>query len=54
MLNSPLLKETIRNMNGLQNLSILKQPRGTNFSVTSNEWSIIKKLIEKQTKTQYS
>lgn len=47
MLNKPLLKETIRNTKGLQNMSILKQPRGTNFNVTSDEWHIIKELIEK-------
>jgi len=47
MLNRPLTKEKIRNVNGLQNLSILKQPRGTNFRVTTDEWYIIKELIEK-------
>ncbi|MCX5857746.1 MAG: EVE domain-containing protein [Deltaproteobacteria bacterium] len=46
LLHSPLLKETIR-ANGLHNLSILKQPRGTNFPVTSDEWLKIRALIEK-------
>lgn len=47
MLTKPLMKETIRNTAGLENLSILHQPRGTNFRVTLNEWKIIKELIEK-------
>ena len=47
LLNSPLTKETIRNTNGLHNLSILRQPRGTNFPVTPDEWFKIKELIEK-------
>lgn len=45
MLNCPLLKEEIKNKPGLQNLSILNQPRGTNFIVTNEEWYIIKSLI---------
>ena len=47
MLNRPLTKETIRNTNGLHNLRILRQPRGTNFNVISDEWNLIKELIEK-------
>jgi hypothetical protein len=46
LLPSPLIKETIRNTNGLFNLSILRQPQGTNFPVTPDEWHIIKQLIE--------
>lgn len=46
MLNRPLLKEQLRNTNGLQNLSILKLPRGTNFAVTPDEWQIMKNLID--------
>jgi predicted RNA-binding protein with PUA-like domain len=45
MLNKPLTKESIRNTAGLQNLSILRLPRGTNFRVTSDEWNRIKELI---------
>jgi len=48
MLNKPLTKETILNTDGLQNLSILRQPwAGTNFKVTVDEWNRIKELIEK-------
>lgn len=45
MLNNPLSKVTIRNTAGLQNLSILRMPQGTNFKVTSDEWIRIKELI---------
>ena len=45
--NNPIIKETIKNKNGLQNLSVLKQPwAGTNFKVTSDEWKLIKELID--------
>jgi len=46
MLNTPLSKAIIRNTNGLQNLSILRNPRGTNFPVTQDEWQIIIGLIK--------
>jgi len=46
MLNAPLSKATIRNTNGLQNLSILRNPMGTNFPVNQDEWLIIKDLIK--------
>jgi hypothetical protein len=47
LINNPLTRETIKNTGGLQNLSILKQPRGTNFSLTPDEWIILKQLIDK-------
>lgn len=46
--NSPITRETIRNTLGLQALSILKMPQGTNFKVTHNEWNLIRNLIEKE------
>ncbi|MBN1184068.1 MAG: EVE domain-containing protein [Bacteroidales bacterium] len=46
LLYKPLTKGTIRNIEGLRNLSILKQPRGTNFRVTVDEWNIIRGLIQ--------
>lgn len=42
----PLTKGKIKVTNGLQDLSIVRMPRGTNFPVTKEEWTIIKKLIE--------
>lgn len=47
MLHSPLTKETIMNTIGLRYLSVLRQPRGTNFPVSLDEWDKIKGLIEK-------
>lgn len=47
MLHSPLAKETIMNTNGLRYLSVLRQPRGTNFPVLLDEWDKIKRLIKK-------
>ncbi len=44
--NNPILKETLKNEDGLQNLSIIKMPRPTNSRVTKEEWTIIKKQIE--------
>ncbi len=45
LLHSPLTKETILKTPGLQGLSIFRQPQGTNFRVTAEEWNIIKTLI---------
>jgi hypothetical protein len=45
MLNRPLSKERILQTNGLQMMSIFRNPRGTNFYVTPDEWNKIKGLI---------
>ncbi len=45
LLNAPLTKETILNADGLSAMSIFKQPQGTNFRVTPEEWIKIKALI---------
>lgn len=45
-INTPIKRETILKINGLQNLSIIKMPRGTNFLVNKEEWALINKLIE--------
>jgi 5-methylcytosine-specific restriction enzyme A len=41
----PLFKSEIIEVEGLQNLSIINQPRGTNFIVTDEEWTILSRLI---------
>lgn len=46
LLEYPILKEMIRNTVGLQGLSILRNPMGTNFPVTPNEWHLIKKIVD--------
>ncbi len=45
-LSELLTKEKIKGTEGLQDLSIVKMPRGTNFPVTPEQWEIIEKLIE--------
>ena len=45
MLACPLMKETLRS-NGLGDISILKQPRGTNFPITPEQWIKIRNLIQ--------
>lgn len=45
MLHAPLTKETIIKENELSNMSIFRQPQGTNFRVTPEEWFKIKELI---------
>ena len=45
--NNPILRETLKNRNELQNLSILKQAFGKNpFKVNIDEWELIKELID--------
>ncbi len=46
LLDCPLSKEKIKDTPGLENLSIVKNPCGTNFPVTLAEWDIVKQLIE--------
>jgi len=47
LLQNPITKEAIKNITGLRGLSILKQPRGTNFPVRVEEWNLIMRIIEK-------
>lgn len=46
--NNPIFREELKNIPQLKNMSIFKQPQGTNFKVTENEWSIISDLIKKR------
>jgi hypothetical protein len=45
LINKPVLRTELKNIQGLSNLSILKQPIGTNFPVKDSEWEIIAGLI---------
>jgi len=47
--NNPIFREELKNIPQLKNMSIFRQPQGTNFNVTENEWSIISDLIKKRT-----
>lgn len=44
--NNPLSREEIKNVPELKNLSIFKQPQGTNFPVTDDEWKKILEMIQ--------
>jgi|SRR6478672_10537601 len=46
LIDRPILKNQIKEIKGLQNLSILKFWNHTNFPVTIEEWNEIKKLLE--------
>jgi len=45
MINKPLFKKDIKDIDGLKNLSIIKQYQGTNFPVKNSEWRIISELL---------
>lgn len=46
LIEHPLLREYLRCDPGLWDMKILKQPLGTNFSVTQDEWEAIKIWLE--------
>ena len=48
LINYPIFRTELKKIQELKNLSILQIARGTNFPVTSDEWAIISKIIEKQ------
>jgi len=43
--NRPILKKKLLSIPGLESLSIIKCPQGTNFPVTNREWKIISQLF---------
>ncbi len=48
LIDNPIMKEEIKKISELSNLSILKFSQGTNFLVKEEEWKIISELIEKR------
>jgi hypothetical protein len=44
LLAKPITRDEIKLIGGLQDLSILKNPRGTNFMVSAREWLLISEL----------
>ncbi len=44
--NAPLFRKAIKDIKGLEGLSILKNPQGTNFPVSNAEWKIISEQIK--------
>lgn len=45
LINKPIFKSKLLNLNGLSNLSIFRQFQGTNFPVRDPEWRIISQLL---------
>jgi len=43
---NPVLRENIKNIERTKNLSIIRQPRGTNFKVTFEEWEELEALLK--------
>jgi len=48
LINNPVMKEELRNIPNLRNMSIFRQPRGTNFPVSDAEWKIISNLVKER------
>jgi len=48
LINSPIYRNELKELDLLRNMSILKVAQGTNFPVTLDEWSVIKGLIDKR------
>lgn len=48
LIDNPIMKEELKKIPELINLSILKFSRGTNFPITEEEWKIISDLVQKR------
>lgn len=48
LVDNPVLRQEIKDVPELKNLSILKQAQGTNFPVSDKEWNIISELIQRK------
>ena len=48
LINNPIMRDELRNIPELKNTAIFKQPQGTNFPVSSDEWEIISGLIKER------
>ena len=48
IVNNPIFREELKSIEELQDMFIFRQPQGTNFSVTQEEWKVISDLIKKR------
>jgi len=48
LVNNPVMKDELRNIPLLRNLSIFRNARGTNFPVSNAEWEIISNLVKQR------
>jgi MoxR-like ATPase len=54
VLGEPVSKQTLLDREGLQDLSVIKSPQGTNFRVTEDEWSVLRALILREAEHEQS
>jgi len=48
LVNNPIMRAELKSIPELQNMEIFRQPQGTNFRVTNEEWGIILDLLKKR------
>jgi len=48
LLNNPILREELKSIPELKDMAIFRQPQGTNFPVTQDEWKVISDLIKER------
>ena len=48
LVNNPVLREELKSIPELKDMFIFRQPQGTNFPVTQNEWQVISQLIKER------
>jgi hypothetical protein len=48
LVNNPIMRAELKSIPELQNMEIFKQPQGTNFRVTNEEWEIILDLLKER------
>jgi predicted RNA-binding protein with PUA-like domain len=46
--NNPILRKELKDLAGLEKMSIFRQPHGTNFPVTNDEWKIILEILKRR------
>ena len=46
--NNPIFREELKSMEKLKDMFIFRQPQGTNFPVTQDEWKVISDLIKER------
>jgi len=48
LVNNPIMRAELKSISELQSMEIFRQPQGTNFRVTNEEWEIILDLLKKR------
>ena len=45
LVNNPVSKSTIKEISGLETMSIFRYSQGTNFPVSTDEWNLLRNVI---------